>query len=123
MSAWGLALALLIAAPDGGRGGAAAFEKFFAGFRAAVARNDAQAVADQTKLPFLYDSKPRDHAGFQKIYPKLFDRNVRACFKGARAMAEGDRFVVQCGRYIFYFGRVGEQYRLIEFAADPEAGS
>ena len=97
------------------------FDPFFAAFRSAVARRDAKAVADMTKLPFLFDSQPRDHSGFQKIYGELFDGNVRACFKSGRAVRESDRFVVSCGRYIFYFGVVGDRYRLIEFAADPEA--
>ena len=104
----------VIAAPAG-------FESFFAEFRAAVVRDDAAAVADRTKLPFLFEGKPRDRGNFQKIYPQLFDRKVRACFKGAKAVIEGDRFVVNCGRYLFYFGAVGSAYRLIEFAADPEA--
>jgi hypothetical protein len=115
-----LALALLLAAPDGRT--AAGFENYLAGFRAAVLADDAKGVADRTQLPFLYRGKPRDHAGFQKIYPELFDRKVRACFKGARVVAEGDRFVVHCDRHLFYFGAVNGSYRLIEFAADPEAG-
>ena len=75
-----------------------------------------------TKLPFLFDSKPRDHSGFQKIYPALFDSKVRACFAKAKPVTEEDRFVIYCGRYIFYFGLVRGEFRFIEFAADPEAG-
>jgi hypothetical protein len=26
---------------------------------------------------------------------------VRACFKGAKAMTEGDGFLANCGRYLF----------------------
>jgi len=60
------------------------FEKFFAEFKAAVARDDVKSVTELTRLPFLFDSKPRDSAGFQKIYPQLFDAKVRACFVMAR---------------------------------------
>ena len=60
------------------------FEKFFAEFKAAVARDDVKSVTELTQLPFLFDSKPRDSAGFQKIYPQLFDAKVRACFVMAR---------------------------------------
>jgi hypothetical protein len=112
--------ALLLVACDAAAA-AGGFDSFFTEFRAAVVRDDAAAVADRTRLPFLFDGKPRDHGGFQKIYSQLFDRKVLACFKGARAVTEGDRFVVNCGRYLFYFGAVGSAYRLIEFAADPEA--
>ena len=116
-------LGLLLASVGAGAASAAVagFDKFFSEFRSAIARNDAKAVADMTKLPFLFDSKPRDHGNFQKIYPELFDEKVRACFKRARAARESDRYVVHCGRTIFYFGVAGDRYRLIEFAADPAA--
>lgn len=98
------------------------FTNFLVSFKAAVARNDAKAVANMTKLPFLFDSKLRNHNGFQKIYPALFDAKVRACFAKAKPVTEEDRFVIYCGRYIFYFGLDHGEYRFIEFAADPEAG-
>jgi hypothetical protein len=97
------------------------FRKIFAEFKAAVARNDAQSVAELTQLPFLFDSKSRDSAGFQKIFPQLFNAKVRACFATAKAVIEQDAHVVNCVRYIFYFRDVNGRYRLIEFAADPEA--
>ena len=100
---------------------AASFEKFLAEFQAAVARNDARFVVELTQLPFLFDSKPRDGAGFQKIYPQLFGAKARACFATANAVIEQDAHVVNCGRYIFYFRVVNGRYRLIKFAADPEA--
>ena len=71
-------------------------------------------------IPVYSTDKARHHAGFQKIFPELFDRSVRACFKSAKAVVEGSRFVVNCRRYLFYFGVVDGSYRLIEFAADPE---
>jgi len=113
-SAPGLARAAETSAPS--------FSSFLVSFKAAVARNDAKAIADMTKLPFLFDSKPRDHNGFQRIYPALFDAKVRACFAKAKPLTEEDRFVIYCGRYIFYFGLDSGRYAFIEFAADPEAG-
>jgi len=100
---------------------AADFNSFFSAFKAAVARNDAKAVAGMTELPFLFDSKLRDSAGFQKIYPQLFDAKVRSCFAKAKPVVEQDAQVVNCGRYLFYFRTVKNRYRFIEFAADPEA--
>ena len=97
------------------------FNPFFTAFRSAVARNDAKAVAGLTQFPFLFDSKPRDSLGFQKIYPQLFDAKVRACFAKAKPVVEQDAQVVNCGRYIFYFRVVKDRYLFIEFAADPEA--
>ena len=78
-------------------------------------------MAELTQLPFLFDSKPRDRVGFQKIYPQLFDAKVRACFAKTKPVIEQDAHVVNCARYIFYFRVVNGRYRLSEFAADPEA--
>lgn len=97
------------------------FAAFFSAFKAAVARQDAKTVAAMTQLPFLFDSRPRDSAGFQKIFPRLFDAKVRGCFATAQAVVEQDAQVVSCGRYIFYFRPHRGGYRLSEFAADPEA--
>ena len=74
-----------------------------------------------TQMQFMFDSKPRDSAGFQTIYPQLFDPKVRACFAKAKTVVEHDAQVVNCGRYIFYFRVVNERCRLSEFAAGPEA--
>ena len=99
------------------------FPPFFAAFQSAFARNDAIVVAAMTRLPFLFDSKPRDAAGFEKVYRQLFEARARACFAKAKAVIERDAQVVNSGRYIFYFRLVSDRYRLIEFAADPNAGS
>ena len=100
---------------------AAGFSPFFSAFKTAVARNDAKAIAGMTQLPFLFDGKLRDSAGFQEIYPQLFDANVRACFAKAKATVDQDAQVVDCGRYLFYFRMVQGRYRFVEFAADPES--
>src|SRR5258705_5108206 len=73
---------------------AGSFDKFFAEFKAAVARNDVKSVTELTQLRFLFDSKPRDSAGFQKNFPELFDAKVRACFAKAKAVIEQDAHVV-----------------------------
>ena len=69
-------LLVLFAASDRDAGAPRAdgFANFFAEFRAAIARNDARAVADRTKLPFLFEGKPRDHGSFQKVYPDFLTR-------------------------------------------------
>jgi hypothetical protein len=56
-----------------------------------------------------------------KNLPELFDSTVRTCFESVKAARQGDRYLVGCGRYIFYFGLVGQHYGLIKFAADPAA--
>jgi len=115
------ALLLFGGAAPAARGEDPALEAFLARFRAALARNDAAAVADLTQLPFLFENEPRDRAGFARIYPRLFDDDVRACLAKAEPEPEDERWVAFCGPYLFFFGRAGGEIRLLEFAADPEA--
>lgn len=100
---------------------AAALAAFLARFRAALAGPDAEALADLTRLPFLFENEPRDRAGFVRIVPLLFDAPTRACLATARPAPEEDRFVLSCPPYAFYVGRgEGGALRLLEFGADGE---
>jgi hypothetical protein len=117
------ALALLAAAPARAAEDPA-LAPFLARFRAALARGDAGAVADLTRLPFLFESEPRDREGFVRVvFPALFSVPVLACLATAEPAPEEGRWVTSCGVYLFYFGRVGGEVRLLEFAVDPEAVS
>lgn len=98
-----------------------AFGSFLARFRAALARNDAGAVADLTRLPFLFDGEPRDRAGFVAIYPELFDEPVRECIAEIEPKVEGEGWTTACGPILFYYGREGSEIRLLEFGWDPKA--
>jgi uncharacterized membrane protein YvbJ len=44
------------------------FASFWKTFKAAIAKNDKQAVADLTKLPLLMDNREQDRAGFIRKY-------------------------------------------------------
>ena len=95
------------------------FSSFWKSFKAAVARNDKQAVADVTKLPFLYDSKERDREDFIKIYPQLFSRKVRRCVATAKPTKEGENYEIFCGELIFYFGKDTDgKYKFSEFGVN-----
>jgi len=99
-----------------------ALARFLAAFRPAVERGDAAAVAELTQLPFGYESEPRDREAFVRVvFPELFSAAVRGCLAKAQPTPEDGRWVAFCGPYLFYFGRVGDEVRLLEFAADPEA--
>jgi hypothetical protein len=95
------------------------FSAFWKTFKAAIARNDKEAVADVTKLPFLYDSKERDRAGFLKIYDQLFTRKIRRCMATAKPTKEGENYDVFCGELIFYFGKDTDgKFKLLEFGVN-----
>jgi|RhiMetdeSRZDD1v2_1073273.scaffolds.fasta_scaffold10004_2 hypothetical protein len=95
------------------------FASFWKTFKAAIARNDKEAVADLTILPFLYDSQERDRAGFLKIYGQLFTRKIRRCIATAKPLKEGNGYEVFCGELIFYFDRDTDgRYKFREFGVN-----
>src|SRR6478672_753924 len=95
------------------------FASFWTTFKAAIARNDKEAVADLTRLPFLYDSQERDRAGFIKIYGELFTRKIRRCIGTAKPKKAKDSYEVFCGELIFYFSKDTDgKYRLREFGVN-----
>src|SRR4030095_855463 len=81
------------------------FASFWQTFKAAIARNDKEAVADLTKLPFLYDSRERDRAGFIKIYPQLVTPKVPRVIARVKPLKEQEGYDVFCGEIIFYFAK------------------
>ena len=96
-----------------------AFDTFWKTFKAAIAKNDKEAVADLTKLPFLYESKERDRAGFIRIYPSLFTPRIRKCMATAKLVKEQENYDVFCGQLIFYFGKDSDgKYKFLEFGVN-----
>lgn len=98
----------------------AAFDEFLQAFRRALAVDDREALASLTQLPFLYEGRGLDAAGFRQAIPGLFTPAVRRCLAQAHPIAEDGRYVVFCPPYGFYFGRTADGYRLVEFMADGE---
>jgi hypothetical protein len=79
------------------------FKAFWLKFKTAVARNDKEAVASMTKLPFLFESQELDRAGFVGRYKEIISRSDRRCFARARPLKDTDSYSVFCGNIIFVF--------------------
>jgi hypothetical protein len=94
------------------------FTTFWTKFKAAVARNDKAAVADMTKLPFMFDSKDLDRAGFIKRYSSLFTPKMRRCFARARPSRDRDSMEIFCGQQIFLFAKVDGVYKFTEIGVN-----
>ncbi len=94
------------------------FALFWPKFKAAVARDDREAVASMTKLPFLLDGKELNREGFIKSYNQLFDRKVKRCFATAKTVRDGDGYSLFCGETIFLFGKVKGEYRFLEIGVN-----
>ena len=90
------------------------FAAFWTQFKAAVAKNDKEAVASMTKFP-VEIGENMSKATFLKKYPEFFTRKVQRCF--AKEKPVGDKtpkgdvtYSLFCGEEIFEFANVGGKY-------------
>lgn len=120
MRAVALALAALVAGASSAAGAADAgrdVDAFIERFRAALRARDAAAIADLTRLPFLYEGRRLDRAAFVQVVPTLFDARLSACL----AQAEGADRLLYCAPYTFHLrADAAGRWRLDEFSADGE---
>ncbi len=91
------------------------FKTFWLRFKTAIARNDKEAVASMTKLPFLFDNQELDRAGFVRRYNEIFSRRDKRCFARAKPLKDGDSYSVFCGQIIFVFSREDGDWKLSSF--------
>jgi hypothetical protein len=94
------------------------FTTFWIKFKAAVARNDKAAVADLTKLPFMFETKELDRAGFIRQYGSLFTPKMRRCFARARPSQDQEAMEIFCDDEIFLFAKVGGVYKFTDIGVN-----
>jgi hypothetical protein len=92
--------------------------QFWTKFKTAVAKNDKEAAASMTRLPFLLDSRELTKAGFIQKFDSLFTARVKRCFAKAALVKEGDGFEVFCGQQIFLFDKVSGDYKFTEIGVN-----
>lgn len=92
--------------------------QFWTKFKTAVAKNDKEAVASMTRLPFTIQGRELTKTGFIQKIPAIFDASVKRCFAKARLVKEGDGFEVFCGQQIFLFEKVDGVYKFTEIGAN-----
>lgn len=92
--------------------------QFWTKFKTAVAKNDKEAVASMTRLPFLLENRELGKAGFIQKFDALFSVRVKRCFAKASLVKEGDGFEVFCGQQIFLFDKVNGVYKFTEIGVN-----
>lgn len=114
------------------------FAAFWVEFKAAVARNDKEAVASMTKFPF-YLEKELTRGEFIKKYNSIFDRGTQRCIARAKPLNDYQEYLklvkkfpksgipqqedtgsysITCGAEIFAFGIVDGKYKFTEIGAN-----
>ena len=89
----------------------AEFAAFWKEFKSAVARNDKEAVAAATKLPFMAQ---QSKAEFLRDYPTYFTKEVKKCLATAKPVRDRDGYLVFCGEEIFGFWKVNGAYKFTD---------
>ena len=87
---------------------AESFAAFWKDFKSAVAKNDKEAVAAATKLPFMAQQSKAD---FIRDYPSSFTKEVKKCLATAKPVRDRDSYLVFCGEEIFSFEKVNGAYK------------
>ena len=93
------------------------FAAFWSQFKAALVKNDKEAVASMTKFPF-YWGEQLTRGEFIKKYIEIFDRKVQRCFAKAKPIKDRDSYSVFCGESIYVFEKVEGKYRFTAVGAN-----
>ena len=93
------------------------FASFWTQFKAAVGRNDKEAVASMTRFPFyLEEQLTRDE--FIKKYRHIFNRRIQRCFAKEKPVKDRQSYSVFCGNEIYAFEKVDGKYKFTEIGAN-----
>ena len=91
------------------------FVTFLAQFKAAVAKDDKEAVAAMTRFPIDINANVTKEA-FLKKYHEYFTQSVRKCLAKEKPVADEQShrgsYNLFCGNDIFTFERVDGEYKL-----------
>lgn len=102
-----------LAAPD------KEFDGFWTKFTAALQKNDKNAVADMTKLPYMLNNKNLNKQQFVQAYPKIFTAAIRKCLSTQKPVKDKDSYFVFCGEEIYIFTKVpGKNYLFTEIGVN-----
>jgi hypothetical protein len=114
------------------------FASFWVQFKAAVAKNDKEAVASMTRFP-CYFEKELTRGEFIKKYNAIFDRGTQRCFTRAKPSSDYQAYLklvkkfpkseipkqedtgsysVFCGQEIYLFEILDGKYKFTEIGAN-----
>ena len=94
------------------------FLDFWASFKGALQKNDKQALASMTKLPYTLEQKKLDRAAFIAQSEKIFPPRTRKCLLKEKPVADKDSIFVFCGEEIFVFAKDNGKYKFTETGAN-----
>ncbi|HEY9713916.1 MAG TPA: hypothetical protein V6C72_10625 [Chroococcales cyanobacterium] len=96
----------------------AAFDAFWTKFKTALQKNDKEAIASMTRLPYDYEDKKLDKKGFIQNYDKIFPAKNRTCLLKQNPVQDKTFFSAFCGPFIYSFEKVKNEYLFTEIGAN-----
>ncbi len=94
------------------------FLTFWEKFKDALRKNDKNALADMTKLPYLDDEKKLNKAGFIKKSESIFNASTSKCLLREKPVADQDSVMLFCGDSIYIFNKDQGQYKFTEIGVN-----
>lgn len=94
------------------------FEAFYSKFKAAVIKQDKEAVASMTKLPFDYDSGKLDRSKFIAKFSQIFPSSVRGSFAREKPIKDKSTYEVFSGESIYCFELVNGHYMFTDIGVN-----
>ncbi|CAN5276781.1 hypothetical protein BH11CYA1_BH11CYA1_10010 [soil metagenome] len=94
------------------------FLNFWQDFKAALQKNDKDALASMTKLPYGLDEKKLNRASFIAQSEKIFPSATRKCLLKEKPVADKDSVLIFCGEQIFVFAKDHGKYKFTEIGVN-----
>lgn len=94
------------------------WDDFWRQFKQAIQKNDKEAVANMTKLPFMLESKQLNRKQFIAKYEMLFPRKVRQGLLKEKPIPDKGVYMVFIGEEIFVFLKQKGTYLFSEIGAN-----
>ncbi len=94
------------------------FISFWSGFKTALQKNDKEALASMTKLPYLLNEKKLNRASFIAQSEKIFSSATRKCLLKEKPVPDRDSVFVFCGEQIYIFAKDNGKYKFTEIGVN-----
>lgn len=95
-----------------------AFDAFWLKFKTALQKNDKEAIASLTKLPYGYDKPVKTKKEFMVYCDKIFPKKIRDCLVKQKPVQDKTNFSAFCGEDIYIFEKVNGNYLFTEIGVN-----
>ncbi len=97
----------------------AAFDAFWLKFKTALQKNDKEAIASMTKIPYrTYDKPLNTKKEFISYCDKIFSKKIRDCLLKQKPVQDKTNFSAFCGEEIYIFEKVNGNYLFTEIGVN-----